>query len=120
MILRTVLRWFLLAVAIWVTARIVPGVEVAEDVGSLLWVAALFAVINTIIGSVARLLTLPLMLLTLGLFGLVINALMLMLTDYWADSLHVDGFWAAFLGALCVTVVAGLLNLLFNRVLQDD
>lgn len=118
MIVRTLLRWFLLAAAIWLTTQIIPGIEVSGGVGSLLWVAALFAVINLVIGSVARLLTFPLMLLTLGLFGLVINALMLMLTDYWSDSLRIDGFWTALLGGLCVTILSGVLNLVFHRWLR--
>jgi putative membrane protein len=120
MIFRTVLRWCLLAVAIWITTLIVPGIQVTGGPWEFLFVAALFAVINLVMGSLTRVLTFPLLLVTLGLFSLVINALMLMLTDYLSDALRVDNFFAAFLGGLCVTVASALLQLFFRDLLRRE
>lgn len=108
--------------ALWVATEIVDGVTVSADstsnqVITLLVVALIFALVNAVIKPVVQLLSLPLLILTLGLFTLVVNALMFWLTSWIADrldvSFHVDGFfWEAVLGALVVSVVSWLLNLL--------
>ncbi|PSL08365.1 putative membrane protein [Haloactinopolyspora alba] len=108
--------------ALWVATEIVDGVTVSSDstsnqVITLLVVALIFALVNAVIKPVVQLLSLPLLILTLGLFTLVVNALMFWLTSWIADQLdvgfHVDGFfWEAVLGALVVSFVSWLLNLL--------
>lgn len=111
MLKRLFFRWLLLAVAIALTAWLMSGIEIHGGVLGLLWVTALFAVVNLILGSLVRLFTLPLMLLTLGLFGLVVNALMLWLVGRWSTDLDVHGFGSAFWGALLITVFSAILTL---------
>jgi putative membrane protein len=104
------------AAALWVATRLVPGVTFAGDWPAFFGVALTFGVINAFIRPVARILTFPLIIVTLGLFALVINGLMLWLTSSLSASLglgfHVDGFWPAFWGALVVSIVSTLLSLL--------
>ncbi|MEV5922602.1 phage holin family protein, partial [Streptomyces pseudogriseolus] len=77
-------------------------------------VALIFGVVNFLVKPVVKLLSLPLLILTLGLFTLVVNALMLLLTSWLADQLdlsfHVEGFWTAVLGGLIISVVSWALN----------
>ncbi len=117
-----IVRLIVNAIALWVAAVIVDGVEIesastGEQVITLIVVAAIFGVVNTVVRPIVKLLSLPAYLLTLGLFTFVVNALMLWLTSWLAGLLdvpfHVDGFWpAALLGALVVTFVSWLLNIL--------
>jgi len=109
--------WRLLinAAALWAATRLVPGISFDGDWRLLLAVALVFGVLNVALRPILILLTLPLFILTLGLFTLVLNAVMLWLTGRVSDALrlgfHVDGFGAAFLGALVVAVVSFLLSL---------
>ena len=104
-----VVRLLLNAVSLWVATRIVPGVSYAGDWLPFLGVALLFGFVSAFIRPVAKLLALPLILLTLGLFSLVVNGLMLWLTSQLSTTLglgfHVAGFWPAFWGALVVSIV---------------
>nr|WP_245597280.1 phage holin family protein [Jiangella gansuensis] len=109
-------------IALWVATRIIDGVTISSDSSSdeiltLLVVALIFGLVNALIKPVVQLLSLPLLILTLGLFTLVVNALMFWLTSWISDQLdvpfHVDGFfWEAVLGALVVSFVSWVLNLL--------
>lgn len=112
------------AAAIWITTLVVSGVNITGDswgnkAGTVLIVAAIFGVINVLIKPLVKLFSLPLFILTLGLITFVINALMLWLTSWISGKLdlsfHVDGFWPALLGALCVSLVSWALNLIFDR-----
>src|SRR4051812_19960488 len=99
-----VVRLLTNAAALWVATRIVPGVSYLGGWLPLLGVALVFGVVNTFIRPVARILTFPIVVLTLGVFLLVINGLMLWLTSALSDALglgfHVSGFGAAFWGGL--------------------
>jgi putative membrane protein len=101
---------------LWVATRIVPGVTYTGGWMPLLGVAFVFGLVNAFIRPVAKILTFPIVILTLGLFLLVINGFMLWLTSALSDALdlgfHVQGFMAAFLGALVVSIVSGLLSLM--------
>lgn len=120
--MRVVLRWFVNAVALLAAAFVVPGIRLTgsgDDPGLNEWmtlaiVALIFGVINAIIRPIVILLTLPLTLLTLGLFVFVVNALMLWLTSRVAAAFdlgfRVDGFGSALLGALVISVVSFLLG----------
>ncbi|CAN5794127.1 phage holin family protein [soil metagenome] len=108
------LRTAFTGVAIWIAALLVPGVELtdaelSDQVVTVLLVALIFGVVNALLGPVVKLLALPVVLLTLGLFSLVINALLLWFTSWLAGQLglafSVEGFWAALLGALVVSLV---------------
>src|SRR5688572_20475115 len=109
--------WRLLinAAALWAATRLVSGISFDGDWRLLLVVALVFGVLNVAVRPILILLTLPLFILTLGLFTFVLNALMLWLTSAVSDALDlgfdVAGFGAAFLGALVVTVVSFMLSL---------
>lgn len=113
-----VIRWFINAVALWVAVRLV-GIEATTNVTTFAAVALIFGVVNALIGPILKFLTCPLIALTLGLFTLVINALMLMLTSWVAGQLHlvfrVQGFWQAFVGALIISVVSFVLNVVIGE-----
>jgi len=107
--------------ALYLAAVIVPGIHLGEEGSAtqtfitVLVVALIFGIVNTFLKPLVKLLSLPVIVLTLGLFLLVINALMLELTSWLAGvfglSFHVDNFfWDAILGALIITVVASILN----------
>ena len=104
------------AAALWVATRVVPGVTYAGGMLPMLGVALVFGGINAFIRPVAKLLTFPLILVTLGIFAFVVNGLMLWLTGSLSGALglgfHVGGFWAAFWGALVVSVVSTILSML--------
>lgn len=109
------LRLLINAAALWVATQIVPGVSYTGGLLPFLCVALVFGVINATLRPLTKILTFPLILLTLGLFALVVNGLMLWLTSTLSASLgfgfHVSGFWAAFFGALVVSLVSALLSM---------
>ena len=114
-LLRLVVDAAALALATWLLSGItLSGDSTGSKVLVMLGVALIFGVANAIVKPLFKLVTLPVLLLTLGLFLLVINALMLMLTSWIAGLFslgwHVEGFWTAVLGALIVSVVSWLLN----------
>ncbi len=97
---------FLFGVAgLWLAAHIVPGIGYSK-IGSLLAAALILGVINAIVRPIVIILTLPLTLLTLGLFLLVINAAMLGLTAMFLHGFHVHGFIAALMGSIVVSLVS--------------
>ncbi len=109
------LRWLINAAALWVAIQLVDGIEHRGSWWSLLFVALVFGLLNASIRPLLKLLSLPAIILTLGLFIFVINALMLMLTG-WVSGLldlgfYVAGFWDAFVGGLIISVVSFLLSL---------
>ena len=109
--------WRLLinAAALWVATRLVPGISFDGDWRLLFVVALVFGLLNVSVRPVLMLLTLPFLIVTLGLFTFVLNAFMLWLTSAISNTLglgfHVEGFGAAFLGALVVTIVSFMLSL---------
>ena len=104
------------AAALWVATRVVPGVTFAGGWLPFLAVAIVFGVVNAFIRPVAKILTFPLIIVTLGIFALVVNGLMLWLTSSLSEALgldfHVSGFWAAFWGALVVSIVSTILSMM--------
>ncbi|HEY9410467.1 MAG TPA: phage holin family protein [Jiangellaceae bacterium] len=125
MLTSLIIRLLVNGLALWVATEIVSGIEITSDSTSdkiltLLVVALIFAVVNIVIRPIVTLLSLPLFILTLGLFTFVVNALMLWLTSWIAGLLnvpfHVDSFfWAAVLGSLVVSFVSWALNLLLPK-----
>ena len=113
--MRFLIRFLTNAAALWVAAEIVPGVSYSGGWLPFLAVALVFAAINATLRPLIKLLTCPLIILTLGLFALVVNGLMLWLTSSISQSLglgfHVTGFWAAFFGGLVVSIVSTLVSL---------
>jgi putative membrane protein len=102
------------AAALWVATRIVPGVTYVGGALGLIGVSLIFGAVNAVLRPITKLLTCPIILLTLGLFTFVVNGLMLWLTSSLSRSLglgfHVAGFWAAFWGALVVSIVSVVLS----------
>src|SRR5579871_3206938 len=112
--MRLLLSWVLSAVAVWVVAQVVPGVHVSGATAALI-AALVIGFINATIGALLKILTFPLTLLTLGLFWLVINALMLELASaLLSPGFQVRGFWAAFIGAILLSLV----NLLLKAIVM--
>ncbi len=109
-----VLRLLLNAAALWAAVRLVRGVSFDGSVLAFLGVAVVFGVVNMVVKPLLQLFSIPLLLLTLGLFALVINGIVLWFTAALSSALglgfHVSGFWAAFLGGLVVSVVNLLLS----------
>jgi putative membrane protein len=110
------IRLLVNAAALWVATQLVPGVTYDGGPLPMLGVALVFGVLNASLRPLAKILTFPLIIVTLGLFALVINGLMLWLTSSLSSALglgfHVSGFWAAFWGGLVVSVVSTLLSML--------
>ena len=109
------LRLLINAGALWIAIQLIDGIEHRGSWWSLLFVALVFGVLNSSIRPLLKLLSLPIIVLTLGLFIFVINAVMLLITS-WVSGLlnlgfHVDGFWDAFAGGLIVTVVSLVLSI---------
>lgn len=101
------IRLVINAVALWVAGMLIDGITLGtENIPQLLIIALVFGLINAIIRPLVKMISLPIIFLTLGLFALVINALMLMLTGAVMDGLAVDGFIPAFLGSIVISVVS--------------
>ncbi|CAM5232146.1 MULTISPECIES: phage holin family protein [unclassified Streptomyces] len=114
-LVKTIANAGALAVAVWLLDKItLTGGSTGEKAVTLIVVALVFGLVNMVVKPIVQVLTFPLFILTLGLFTLVVNALMLLLTSWVADKLdlsfHVDGFWTAVLGALIISIVSWALN----------
>lgn len=107
-------RWILFALAIIFVAWLVPGIDV-ENFQSAMLVTVIIALINIFIRPLIVFITLPINILTLGIFTLVINALLLMLAGYLAPGVEVEGFLSAFIGS----VILAFLGLIINMVTID-
>ena len=118
------LRWLVNAAALWVATQVVPGVTFDGGLLPMLGVALVFGVVNALLRPIAKILTFPIIILTLGIFALVINGLMLWLTSSLSSALglgfHVRGFSAAFWGALVVSVVSLVLSMLIRDGSTSD
>jgi putative membrane protein len=110
------LRWAISSLSIFAAVLVVPGIEFSGPGWHIGVVALVFGLLNALLRPLIYLLTCPLVILTLGLFGLVINAVLLGLTSALADQLniafHIDGFWPAFWGGLVISIVSTLLSVL--------
>lgn len=127
--MKMLLRLVINAAAIWVAVQLLSDLEVVAgdgDTGTVVLVylglGLLFGVVNAIVKPIVKLIAFPLYLLTLGLFTLVVNALMLMLTAWLSEQtdlgLRVDGFWAALFGALIISIVSFVLSVVTGA--RDD
>ncbi|MEU8461841.1 phage holin family protein [Streptomyces sp. NPDC029003] len=116
-VVKTLANAAALAVAVWLLSGITldDGSSTGRRTLTLILVALVFGLVNLLVKPVVKLLSFPLFVLTLGLFTLVVNALMLLLTSWLAEqfnlSFHVDGFWTAVLGGLIISLVSWAVNL---------
>src|SRR6266567_7164059 len=108
-----VLRWFITTFAVFVAAPIV-GINYGDRIGCLLAASLLLGIVNAFIRPILLLLSLPLILLTLGVFILIINALMLKFVGEIVPCFQVPGFWRAFWGAIIISIVSWLLSAFFR------
>jgi putative membrane protein len=108
-------RWLLLAAALLLVAQVFPPVTVA-GFGSALWAAFIIGLLNTLVRPVLVLLTLPVTLLTLGLFLFVINALMFWAASGLLDGFQVAGFWAALGGSLIYSLCGLVIDVAIERI----
>jgi putative membrane protein len=107
---RFLIRWAILAVAIALTAKIVGGLKVTGGFWAYVWVAAIFGLVNAFLGPVLHLLALPLTILTLGLFALIVNAVLLSIAAAISSHLSIDGFATAVWAALLIAIFSTLMN----------
>jgi putative membrane protein len=98
------------AIALWLAAEVISGVHFDGSLIALLGIALIFGIVNTLIKPLVKLFTLPLTVVTLGLFALVINAAMLLLTSALASSYSIDGLIPALLASILISVVSTVLN----------
>lgn len=120
---RFLIRLLINAIALYVALQVVPGIESQSvDVISIIWLALIFGFINAILGPILKFLTCPLILLTLGLFTLIINTGLFWLAgivgEYFGVGFSVNGFMPAFIGALIVSIVSIILSLVFHDELK--
>ena len=123
-VVKFALKVVILAAVFYALTRwdVLPGLDVIPnpegplgEFGTYLWIGLIFGVVNAVVGSVLRLLSLPFVLLTLGLFLLVVNAALLGLTAALTDRLSVDGFGTAVIGGLILAVAGWVADQLFDR-----
>ncbi len=112
------ISWGLLAVAFFLTTQIPVGIHVKGGVFAYLITALVFGLINAVLGPLLRIATLPLRILTLGLFALVINAVLLLITAAVYSGLSIDGLWSALIGGFVLSVISALLNAFAGPVLR--
>jgi len=114
--MKLLIRWVIIALSLFVAAWLVPGIRVEGNAWLIFTVmAVILGLVNAVVRPILTLLTCSLVILTLGLFVLVINALTLWLAssiavNWFRVGFYVDGFWAAFLGALIVSIVSVILS----------
>ena len=108
--------WFVVAAAIGLAAAVVPSVEIDGGLLSLLGLAIVFGLVNALVGTLLRLVSLPLTLMTFGLFGLVINGILLAVTAGLTDVLDVGGFFATVAAAFLISAFSAVLLLLTSRL----
>lgn len=108
-------NWLLSAIAIGITAYLLPGVHINGGVATLLVLSVVLGLINAILKPILKLLTLPITILTLGLFSLVINALLILLASSIVPDFMVDGFWWALLFSIVLSLVNGFFSSLKDK-----
>ena len=121
MFVRFLIGWALLAVAFGVTSWLLSGMEVSGGVWGYIWVSALFGIVNAILGTIIRLFTLPLILITFGLFAVLVNALLLQITDALSSHLTIDEFWwTAIWAAIILAFVSVILSVAFRALVWHE
>jgi putative membrane protein len=120
--LKLILRWVLITFAITITSYILPFIEISGEtvmkkVGIAFLAGFILGLVNTLIKPVIKLLTIPINILTLGLFNIIINAGMLWIVDYFVDNFKIYGFWGYFWSSILISIITVLLTriLLFKN-----
>jgi putative membrane protein len=117
-----IIRWAINAVALYVAIWIVPGIVLNGAWTDIIWLALIFGLLNALVRPILKFLTCPLIILTLGLFTIIINTGMLLLTSRIGQTfgigLTVDSFWSALLGSLVISLVSVVISLIFRDELK--
>lgn len=108
-----VIHWFISTASLMIVAFLFPGIQL-QGFGTALIAPIVIGLVNATVGLLVKLLTLPLTVLTLGIFWLVINALMLQLAAALVPGFFIAGFWSAFFGAIVLSIVSSILSLLIR------
>lgn len=120
MIRAVLLRLVITGAAFAVATAILSGMEVNGGFWAYVWISLIFGVVNAIIGTVLRILTLPVILVTIGLFSIVINAVLLEITDLLTSHLSIDSFfWTAIWAAIIITIVSVGLEVVLGSMMKD-
>lgn len=112
--IKLLIRLVVNAFTLWFAALIVDGITLSSNVIEVLIVAIIFGLINALIKPLIKLISAPLIIFTLGLFTLLINAFLLLLTSWLTDALEVDGLWPAIVGAVIISLVSWALSLFLD------
>ena len=110
--------WALLAVAFYLTTQLVPGIRVTGGMPAYLLTALVFGLVNSVLGPILRIATLPLRILTLGMFAFVLNAALLLAVAHFVPALSVDNVLTAVIGAFVLSILSALLNALVGPILR--
>ena len=108
-----VIRWLVTTIAVLVAAHLIPGISY-DGWGTLLGASLLLGIINAFVRPILLLLSLPFIIITMGLFIFVINALLLLLVSQIVPAFQVAGFWSAFFGAIIISLVSWILSSFFR------
>ncbi len=116
------IRWAINAIALYVAVMIVPGLAYSGEWTGIIWLALIIGLLNALVRPLLKFLTCPLIILTLGLFTIIVNTILLLMTS-WIGSffdlgLIVDGFWPAVLGSLVISLVSAVLSLILHDELK--
>lgn len=126
--MKIIIKILVVAAALWAATQFVDGITVSagtpvKEIGTLVAVALVFGIVNAVLKPIIATLGCAFYILTLGLFALVVNAGLLLLTSWIAEQLrlpfHVEGFWAAFWGAIVIGLVSWLLDLILDAIVGD-
>ncbi|MCB9234370.1 MAG: phage holin family protein [Bacteroidia bacterium] len=107
--MKSIIRWFVHAASIYFAAWLIPGIEISSF-WTALWVSVIMAVVNFFLKPLLTIISLPLIVITFGLFLIVINAVLLLVAGEIAPGFEVNGFWPAVLGSLVISLVSYVLN----------
>src|SRR5690242_9893160 len=115
MLRRLLVSWALMAVAVALTAALLPGIEVDGGIGAFLLIALVWGLVDGLLGPIARLVSLPLTLMSFGLFAFVVNGALFAVTAWAVNSLNVDNFLWAIVGALVLSIFTFILSWFTGR-----
>jgi len=115
MMRRLLVSWAVMAVAVALTAALLPGISIDGGIGAFLLIALVWGLVDGLLGPIARFVSLPLTLMSFGLFALVVNGLLFALTAWVVDALNVDNFLWAMVGALVLSIVTWILSWITGR-----
>ena len=120
MVKRLLIYWVVLAAALGLAALLLDSVTINGGLLALLGVSLVFALVNLLLGPIIRLISLPLTVITLGLFRLVINGVLLAITAGLSDNLDVGGFLGVIVAALVISVIEAVLGFVVAKMLRSD